>query len=156
MKCKALNVDSGDSLEDDCMVTFKPIALLTQAIAELVQNGDYLFLIYPYPVCLLSVCGTSVDGSTRKSNNWLDQWQSGKLSTGSRVQSFSCAFPSLTDVPVLLLNQPNYLLKASCFSSLRLPGKPLGMKLVCVIYCVPEWTDDLKLGIAMSRYELLQ
>ena len=27
------------------------------------------------------------------------------------------------------------------------------MKLVCVIYCVPEWTDDLKLGIAMSRYE---
>ena len=45
MKCQALNVDSGDSLEDDCMVTFKPIALLTQAIAEMAQNGDYLFLI---------------------------------------------------------------------------------------------------------------
>ena len=29
--------------------------------------------------------GTSVDDGARKSNNWLDQWQSGKLSTGSRV-----------------------------------------------------------------------
>ena len=31
--------------------------------------------------------GTLVDDSMRKSNNWLDQieWQSGKLSTGSRV-----------------------------------------------------------------------
>ena len=27
----------------------------------------------------------SVDDGARKSNNWLDQWQSGKLSTGSRV-----------------------------------------------------------------------
>ena len=26
-----------------------------------------------------------VDDSARKSNNWLDQWQSGKLGTGSRV-----------------------------------------------------------------------
>ena len=32
-------------LEDDCVVSFKPVAILTQAIAELVQNGDYLFLI---------------------------------------------------------------------------------------------------------------
>ena len=29
--------------------------------------------------------GTSVDNGARKSNNWLDQWQSGKLGTGSRV-----------------------------------------------------------------------
>ena len=29
--------------------------------------------------------GTSVDDGARKSNNWLDRWHSGKLSTGSRV-----------------------------------------------------------------------
>ena len=29
--------------------------------------------------------GTSVDDGVHKSNNWLDQWQSGKLDTGSRV-----------------------------------------------------------------------
>ena len=51
--------------------------------------------------------GTSVDDGERKLNNWLDQWQSGKLGTGSRVQSFPRAFPSSTDVPVMLLNQPN-------------------------------------------------
>ena len=34
------------------------------------------------------------------------EWQSGKLGTGSRVSSFLRAFPSPTDVPVLLLNQP--------------------------------------------------
>ena len=52
--------------------------------------------------------GTSVDNGARKSNNWLDQWQSGKLGTGSHVYSFPRAFPSSTDVPVLLLNHPNY------------------------------------------------
>ena len=35
------------------------------------------------------------------------EWQSGKLGTGSRVQSFPRAFPSSTDVTVVLLNQPN-------------------------------------------------
>jgi len=50
--------------------------------------------------------GTSVDDGARKSNNWLDQWQSDKLGTGSRVKSFSRAFPSSNDVRVLLLNQP--------------------------------------------------
>ena len=55
--------------------------------------------------------GTSVDEGARKSNNWLDQWQSGKLGTGSRVWSFPRAFPSSTDVPVLLLNQPNMWVK---------------------------------------------
>ena len=50
--------------------------------------------------------GTSVDDGARKSNNWLDQWQSDKLGTGSQVLSFSRAFPSSKDVRVLLLNQP--------------------------------------------------
>ena len=52
--------------------------------------------------------GTSVDNGARKSNNWLDQWQSGKLGTGSRVYSFPLPFPLPTDVPVMWLNQPNY------------------------------------------------
>ena len=42
-----------------------------------------------------------------KSINWLDQWRSGKLGTGSRIQSFLRAFPSSNDVSVLLLNQPD-------------------------------------------------
>ena len=50
--------------------------------------------------------GTSVDDGARKSKNWLDQWQSDKVGTGSRVQSFSRAFPSSNDVRVLSLNQP--------------------------------------------------
>ena len=49
--------------------------------------------------------GTSVDDGARKSNNWLDQWQSDKLGTGSRVESFPRAFPSSNDVRGLLLNQ---------------------------------------------------
>ena len=44
-------------VEDDCMVTFKPVALLTQAIAELIQNGDYRFLIS----CLQNVKGLSLN-----------------------------------------------------------------------------------------------
>ena len=34
-------------IEDKCIVTIKPVALFSQAIAELVQNGDYLFFINP-------------------------------------------------------------------------------------------------------------
>ena len=49
--------------------------------------------------------GTSVDEGARKSNNWLEQWQSCKLGTESRVWTFPRAFPSSTDVPVLMLNQ---------------------------------------------------
>ena len=51
--------------------------------------------------------GTSADDGARRSNNWPDQWQSGILGTESRVKSFPRAFPSSTDFPVLLLNQPN-------------------------------------------------
>ena len=57
--------------------------------------------------------GTSVDDGGRRSNNWLDQWQSDKLGTRSRVQFFPRAFPSSTDVPVLLLNQPNEEISSS-------------------------------------------
>ena len=51
-----------------------------------------------------------------KLNNWLNQWQSGKLGSGSRVWSFPCAFPSSTDVPVLLLNQPESTFLSGCLS----------------------------------------
>ena len=50
--------------------------------------------------------GTSADDGASRSNNWRDQWQSSKLSTGSRVESFPRAFTSSSDVLVLLLNQP--------------------------------------------------
>ena len=36
-----------------------------------------------------------IDDGELKSESWLDKWQSGKLCTGSRVQSFSCAFAFL-------------------------------------------------------------
>ena len=48
--------------------------------------------------------GTSVDDGARKSNNWLDQWQSGKLAAKVTFSPFPRAFPSC-DVPVLLLNR---------------------------------------------------
>ena len=36
--------------------------------------------------------GTSVDYGVRKPNNWLDQWQSDNLGTGSRIECFLRAF----------------------------------------------------------------
>ena len=53
MRCSALNllIQVIVIIEHDCIVTFKPVALFTQAIAELVQNGDYPFFILPYAVC---------------------------------------------------------------------------------------------------------
>ena len=50
--------------------------------------------------------GASIDEGARKSNNWLDQWQSSKLGTWSHIQSLPHAFPLSNDVPFLLLNQP--------------------------------------------------
>ena len=50
--------------------------------------------------------GTSVDDGVHKSNNWLDQWQSGKLGSGSSIHSFPRAFSLSTNIPFLLLNQP--------------------------------------------------
>ena len=63
--------------------------------------------------------GTSVDDGARRSNNWLDQWQSGKLGTGSRVYSFPRAFPSSTDVPLLLLDQPSINTRLAAVSAMR-------------------------------------
>ena len=86
-------------------------SLFQHAITKL--KADCLFCLVFEVAIAFSVTwfsnrtGTSVDNGARKSNNWLDQWQSGKWSTGSRVQSFPRAFPSSSDVPVLLLNQPS-------------------------------------------------
>ena len=76
----------------------KPIAFLTSGL--------------PSPSSLLKPpgwfrTGTSIDDGTRNSKNWLDQWLSDKLGTGSRIYSFLRAFSSSNDVPVLWLNQPN-------------------------------------------------
>ena len=45
------------------------------------------------------------------------------LGTGSRVQSFPCAFPSSTDVPVRLLNQPNRSWQRRSFAKSNDRGK---------------------------------
>ena len=50
--------------------------------------------------------GKSIDNGARRSNNWLDRWQSDILGTWGRVKSLTRAFLSSTDVPVLLLNKP--------------------------------------------------
>ena len=57
--------------------------------------------------------GKSVDDGTCKSKNWLDQLQGNKLGSGSHVQTFPCAFSWSTDIPILLLNQPNILFQAA-------------------------------------------
>ena len=54
----------------------------------------------------------------------VDQWQSGKLATGSRVKSLPRAFPSSNDVPVLLLNQPNMFLLFQIITGLGCQGGP--------------------------------
>ena len=50
--------------------------------------------------------GTSVDDGARKSNNWLDQWQSGKLNTGSRpfraLSRRQLAFPSCCKISLFI------------------------------------------------------
>ena len=54
----------------------------------------------------------------------VDQWQRGKLGTGSRVKSLPRAFPSSNDVPVLLLNQPNMFLLFQIITGLGCQGGP--------------------------------
>ena len=77
---------------------------------SLTASRSHIWSLFFGPCCKLAWfsnrTGTSVDDGARKSDTWLDQWQSGKLGTKSCVQSFLRAFPSPTDVPVLLLNQP--------------------------------------------------
>ena len=61
-------------------------------------NGAHGLIKLPPGVCVCGAVGgipynrliqqqnvTSVDDGARKSKNWLDEWQSGKLGTGSRV-----------------------------------------------------------------------
>ena len=60
--------------------------------------------------------GKSVDDGARKSNNWVDQWKSGKLGAESRVLSFPRTFPSSNDVRALLLNQPPDKLATGVFA----------------------------------------
>ena len=82
--------------------------------------------------------GTSADDGARKSNSWLDQWQSDKLGTGSRVESFSRAFQSPNDVPVLLLNhQPSmwtWCLKGRYDRQSLLPLQPFNCSLAPTKY----------------------
>ena len=54
----------------------------------------------------------------------VDQWQRGKLGTGSRVKSLPRAFPSSNDVPALLLNQPNMFLLFQIITGLGCQGGP--------------------------------
>ena len=54
----------------------------------------------------------------------VDQWQSGKLATGSRAKFFARASPSSNDVPVLLLNQPNMFLLFQIITGLGCQGGP--------------------------------
>ena len=66
----------------------------------------------------------------------LDQWQSGKLGTGSCIQSVPRAFPSSTDVPVLLLNQPkNISLGPRKGGCVRLIEKTA----VCILYLIKTY-----------------
>ena len=80
---------------------------------------------------------TSVDDGARKSSTWLDQWQIDKLGTGSGVWSFSRAFLSSNDAPVLLLNQKVWMrvptTQVPNFSSYCVEGRP----------CLPKyWLKD--------------
>ena len=83
--------------------------------------------------------GTSIDNCARKLNNWLDQWQSSKLDTRSSVLSFLRAFPSSTDVPILLLNQP-ITVKGSNSSLYFTSGVVLITFWFSLIWCDKKWT----------------
>ena len=82
----------------------------TRLSHSLTVSHSHIWSLFFGPYCKLAWfsnrTGTSVDDGARKSDTWLDQWPSGKLGSKSCVQSFLRAFPSPTDVPVLLRNQP--------------------------------------------------
>ena len=79
------------------------LRILTLAMFRVRINGSFFsveraYVSPGYAIKLLSGApvfsnrtGKSIDDYKRKSNNWLDQWQSDKLSAGSRVYSFPCA-----------------------------------------------------------------
>ena len=74
----------------------------------------------------------------------VDQWQRGKLGTGSRVKSFPRAFPSSNDVPVLLLNQPNMFLLFQIITGLGCQGGP-DVNVVRVNEVQPRLTRNMRL-----------
>ena len=95
--------------------------------------------------------GTSFDDKACKSNNWLDQWQSEKLGTGRRVYSFSSAFPSSNDVPVLLLNQPIVRRKVTwvpCQAGADLGGECRG----CTLPQPPRWSAAFQYNWYSAKY----
>ena len=67
------------------LVCFHYVGHILQVMSALSMNNN----VKQFPFDILgwfsNRTGTSVDDGARKSNNWLDQLQSGKLSTGSRV-----------------------------------------------------------------------
>ena len=74
----------------------------------------------------------------------VDQWQRGKLGTGSRVKSLLRAFPSSNDVPVLLLNQPNMFLLFQIITGLGCQGGP-DVNVVRVNEVQPRLTRNMRL-----------
>ena len=74
----------------------------------------------------------------------VDQWQRGKLGTGSRVKSLPRAFPSSNDVPVLLLNQPNMFLLFQIITGLGCQGGP-DVNVVRVNEVQPRLTRNMRL-----------
>ena len=74
----------------------------------------------------------------------VDQWQRGKLGTGSRVKSLPRAFPSSNDVPVLLLNQPNMFLLFQIITGLGCQGG-LDVNVVRVNEVQPRFTRNMRL-----------
>ena len=74
----------------------------------------------------------------------VDQWQRGKLGTGSRVKSLPRAFPSSNDVPVQLLNQPNMFLLFQIITGLGCQGGP-DVNVVRVNEVQPRLTRNMRL-----------
>ena len=74
----------------------------------------------------------------------VDQWQRGKLGTGSRVKSLPRAFPSSNDVPVQLLNQPNMFLLFQIITGLGCQGGP-DVNVVRVNEVQPTLTRNMRL-----------
>ena len=74
----------------------------------------------------------------------VDQWQRGKLGTGSRVKSLPRAFPSSNDVPVLLLNQPNMFLLFQIITGLGCQGGP-DVNVVRLNEVQPRLTRNMRL-----------
>ena len=58
--------------------------------------------------------GTSVDDGAHKSNNWLTNGRAANWAPEVEFRPFCALTPSLEDVPVLLLNQPNDNMNCYC------------------------------------------